>query len=228
MTTQLPTVELVDLLRSAYDPCAEFNGACRDVARWAPQVGHVPRGYFGAHGALGEVEVILLLAEPGDPLDSDTFECDVGASELIMNASTNTQRNYEKPATAFHSNMRKILRLLFPEASFGEQLRKAWISETYLCSAPTEGGRVPSAAERACAGRFLSGQLSLLSDCPVIALGGKAQARVRRLVNDVPGLERRLIDAWAASPPGANNPRAGQSWERAAKQVHAFRRQSAE
>lgn len=228
MTTQLPTVELVDLLRSAYDPCAEFYGACRDVARWAPRAGHVPRGYFGAQGALGEVEVILLLAEPGDPLDSDAFECDLGANELIMAASRNTKRSYEQHATAFHSNMRKTLCLLFPDASLAEQLRRVWISETYLCSAPTESGRIPSAAERAGADRFLSGQLSLLSDCPVIALGVKAQARVRRLADDVPGLERRLIDAWAASPPGANSPRARQSWERAATQVRAFQRQLAE
>ena len=38
MTMRVPAVELVDLLKSACDPCAEFMGACRDVARWAPHV----------------------------------------------------------------------------------------------------------------------------------------------------------------------------------------------
>lgn len=210
----------MDLLGPAYGPCPEFEGTCHDVARWAPEEGHVPRGYTGAWGTLDEVEVVLLLAEPGDPLDGDAFPPDFGACDFIRDASANTRSNYERCTTQFHANMRSILDLLFPGASLAEQLRKAWIGETYLCSAPVETGRVPVAAERACAARFLVRQLRLLSDRPVVALGGKAQARVRRLVPEVLGLESRLVDAWAASPPGANNPKARVSWERAAAQVH--------
>ena len=219
--THSPAVELVDLLKPAYDPCPEFKDACRDVARWAPERGHVPRGYIGACGTLDEVEVILLLAEPGDPFDGDTFSGGLGASDFVTCASQNTRRSYEQHARGFHANMRTILNLLFPGASLDEQLRKVWIGETYLCSAPTETGRVPAAAERACVHRFLSRQLILLRGRPIVALGGKAQARVRRLVDEIAGVEDRLIDAWAASPPGANNPKAYQSWERAAMRVRA-------
>ncbi len=218
--THLPAVELADLLRPAYGPCPEFEGACGGVARWAPEEGHVPRGFTGACGALGEVEVVLLLAEPGDPLDGQAFPPGLGARDFIGDASANTRSSYERSATRFHANMRSILDLLFPGTGLAEQLRKAWIAETYLCSAPVEGGRVPAAAERACAGRFLARQLRLLSGRPVVALGDKAQRRVRRLVREVSGLESRLVDAWAASPPGANDPRARRSWERAAAQVH--------
>ncbi len=230
MKTQAPAVELVDLLRSAYDPCPEFTGDCRDVARWAPHEGHVPRGYFGAHGTLDEVEVILLLAEPGDPFEGDTFPLDMDATAIIGRVSTNTSRNYGGSCECirqpcFHANMRKILNLLVPDKHLSKQLRKVWISETYLCSAPNEGGGVPAVAERACARKFLLRQLSLLPDLPVVALGGKAQKRIRRLLSDVPGLEHRLIDAWAASPPGANSPKARQSWVLAADQVRAFRRE---
>ena len=221
---QMPTIELVDLLRPAYGPCPEFEGGCRGVARWAPEQGHVPRGYVGAGGTLGEVEVVLLLAEPGDPLDGDAFPPGLDARDFIGDASANTRQNYERRATRFHANMRRILDLLFPGASLTEQLRKVWIGETYLCSAPVETGRVPAASERACAGRFLSRQLRLLSGRPVVALGGKAQARVRRLVREVPGLEGRLLDAWAAAPPGADSGKARQSWERAAAQLHALLR----
>ena len=113
--------------------------------------------------------------------------------------------------------MRTILALLLPDGSLDEQLRRAWISETYLCSAPTEGGSVPVGAVSACGARYLARQLNLLPGRPVIALGSsKAQRRVRRLADAVAGLEERLIDAWAASPPGANNPAARQSWENAA------------
>ena len=131
--THLPAVELVDLLKSAYGPCPEFKDACRDFARWALGRGHVPRGYIGACGTLDEVEVILLLAEPGDPFDGDKYSGGLGASDFVNRASQNTRRSYEQHATGFHANMWKILNLLFPGAGLDEQLRRVWIGETYLC-----------------------------------------------------------------------------------------------
>ncbi len=122
--THLPAVELVDLLRTAYGPSPEFEGACDGVARWAPEEGHVARGYTGACETLGDVEVVLLLAEPGDHLDGDAFPPGLDACDFVGDASANTRSNYEGCATQFHANMRSILDLLFPRVGLTEQLRK--------------------------------------------------------------------------------------------------------
>ena len=65
-----PVKEIIDILLPAYSPCSGFEGACRRMATWDPQKGHVPRGFVGATSSLEEVEVVLLVAEPGDPYDS--------------------------------------------------------------------------------------------------------------------------------------------------------------
>jgi hypothetical protein len=54
-------------LRDAFAPCPAVGRQCRD-ARWSPREGHVPRGFLGAIGQLSEVELVLVVAEPGDPL----------------------------------------------------------------------------------------------------------------------------------------------------------------
>lgn len=93
-----------------------------------------------------------------------------------------------------------------------QQLRKTWITETYLCSAPETTKNVPRQAERGCADRFLMKQLKLLDDRPVIALGGKAQKRARPYMSD-------LIEAYAVAQPGSNHKPARPSWEKAAREA---------
>ena len=63
----LPAVELLDLLLPAYNPCVGFRTKCAGVAKWAPESGHVPRGYLGATARPDDVDLNLLVAEPGDP-----------------------------------------------------------------------------------------------------------------------------------------------------------------
>ncbi len=94
--THLPVVGLVDLLRTAYRPCPEVEGACGGVARWAPEEGRVPRG-TGACGTLGGVEVVLLLAEPGDTFGG-AYPPGFDACDFIGVASAETRSSYERPA----------------------------------------------------------------------------------------------------------------------------------
>jgi len=69
-----PCAELRELLLPAYAPCRHFDGNCHCVARWDPGKGHVPRGFVGALGSLDEVKLVLVAAEPGDPLPGETYE----------------------------------------------------------------------------------------------------------------------------------------------------------
>ena len=64
---------LIEILSPAYR-CPEFDGPCAGEMRWQPQAGHVPRGFAGAAGLIEDVELILLVAEPGDPRYGEAHE----------------------------------------------------------------------------------------------------------------------------------------------------------
>lgn len=187
------------ILSPAYGPCPEFAQACGQM-RWDPNAGHVPRGFFGASGELSEVELILVVAEPGDPHHG---ECHSGL-ESAYDYSTNAFRTRKD---RFHSNVMKILDMCWPDIAFEQQTRKVWLTESVLCSARIEGGHVSSSSSRACGRRYLLSQLALFPGALVVALGSKARDRLRALgVTD-------FISAYAVAPPGCNMPDALESWK---------------
>jgi uracil-DNA glycosylase len=177
--------------------------------RWAPDQGHVPRGFCGATGALEEVQLVLVVAEPGDPQPVERY---AAGPEACLDAAYGYA--YEALRTGldvFHRNLRRVLDLCWPATSFEEQLRRTWITESVLCSALVECGPVASGPERACRTRYLEAQLALLPHAVVVALGAKAQHRLRGL----PG----VLSASAVAPPGCNHPRARASWAAVAELV---------
>jgi hypothetical protein len=189
---------LEEILSPAYR-CPEFDHACIEM-RWDPDAGHVPRGFLGACGEVSEVELILVVAEPGNPHDKEQHSGLESAYEYSTNA-------FRTRKDRFHSNVMKILDMCWPDLPFDQQMRKVWLTESVLCSARKEGGHVGSSSSRACGQRYLLSQLSLFSGALVVALGSKARARLRALgVTD-------FISAYAAAPPGCNMPDAPESWK---------------
>jgi hypothetical protein len=187
------------ILSPAYGPCPEFAQACSEM-RWDPNAGHTPRGFIGACGDLSEVELILVVAEPGDPHDEEQHSGLESAYEYsIMAFRTRKDR--------FHSNVMKILDMCWPDISFEQQMRKVWLTESVLCSARKEGGHVSSSSSKACGQRYLLSQLALFPGALVVALGSKARDRLRGL-----GFTD-FISAYAAAPPGCNMPGALESWK---------------
>jgi hypothetical protein len=61
---------IIEILAPAYQPCRGFAQVCHEM-RWHPAAGHIPRGYLGAKGDLSEVELVLVFAEPGNPLSDE-------------------------------------------------------------------------------------------------------------------------------------------------------------
>ena len=215
-----PAKKITDILLPAYHPCSGFEGACKGVATWHPHKGHVPRGFVGATSSLQEVEVVLLVAEPGDPYDP--LPAEAGRLDLLNRSCLDTFEHLRDGKDLFHRNLRKVLSLIFPGLEFAGQLKKAWITETYLCSAPQETGPVRSQSERWCARQYLAKQVALFDGRPIIALGRKAQQRAKPYAPN-------LIEAYAIAPPGCNRKAALPSWEAAAtraRQMIAARKQS--
>jgi hypothetical protein len=191
---------LVKLLAPAYAPCSAFAGKCGEMRR-SPAQGHVPRGFLGAAGALNDIELVHVFAEPGDPHDGEKHEGLVSAYRYATYA-------FETGKDQFHRNVRAILDICWPGLSFGEQMTKVWMTESVLCSATKEGSSVSAAATSECGRRYLAAQFELLPHALVVALGSKAQKRLRSI-----GFTK-FLSAFAVAPPGCNFSGAQESWTR--------------
>jgi hypothetical protein len=189
---------------------------------WEPPAGWVPRGFVGALGQPSEVELVLVLAEPSPPQDesypsTDTFEA-VGARSLA---------NLRSGREAHHQALARIIRQ-FMEGTGGSSLddilRRVFITESVFCSVPTplsSTAAVPSSIEGRCADAYLFRLLQLFPNAEVVALGKKAQDRIRRLKRN-PGAPRvlsRVIHAMHPTARLVNDPE--RSWAEAARE---FRR----
>jgi hypothetical protein len=191
--------ELAKILAPAYLPCMEFSRSCTEMC-WNPISGNVPRGFFGAYEALEDVELILVFAEPGNPHFSENHTGIESAYDYAGNC-------FKTGKDLFHRNVRKILSLCWPNLSFDKQMRKVWLTESVLCSARIEGGSVSVAASKACGKRYILPQIAKLPNALIVALGRKAQRRLRAAgVSD-------FLPAFAAAPPGCNRHEAFESWQ---------------
>ena len=190
--------KLAEILGPAY-PCPEFDRACTEM-RWEPKAGYVPRGFYGATGDLNEVELILVVAEPGDP---HSGEAHTGLSSAYEYAGTVLRAGQD----LFHRNLKTIFDLCWPNEPIERQLRKVWLTESLLCSAKSEGAGVPMRSCKACAQRYLLPQLKIFPNALVVACGNKARDRLEAV-----GFPNFLA-VRAVAPPGGNTPRARESWK---------------
>lgn len=190
--------QLTRLLRPAYEPCPGFSSSCPDM-RWSPSEGHIPRGFLGATADLNDVELVLVFAEPGDP-QADEVHTGIESALHYVYYYHQGQRDQ------FHRNVRYVLNLCWPEIPFEAQLKRVWMTESVLCSAPRECGPVPRSTERACGERYLLRQLALFPNALVVALGTKAQTRLRALGH------KDFLAVGALAPPGCNQTRVRESW----------------
>ena len=113
--------------------------------------------------------------------------------------------------------MKAILNSCWPRLTYKEQMRKVWMTESVLCSATVEGGRVRRVASVECGKRYLLPQLSLLSHALVVALGRKAQERLRAIGHT------KFLAAFAVAPPGCSFAGAQESWDRIPKELRSTR-----
>jgi len=195
-----PAQELLDVFAQAY-PCPGFGAKCNSM-RWDPPQGHIPRGFMGGTGALSEVEVVLVFAEPGDPTPGD--------HETLHEALSHAYRSFQSGRGVFHQKARLFFDLCWPGIAFDEQMKKVWLTESVLCSAKQTTGPVPVDIERECGTRYLRRQLALFPNALIVALGNKAHSRLQRI--GVTGIEK----AHAFGLPGCYQKEAYPSWVRIA------------
>jgi len=190
--------QVAAVLKPAYAPCPAFAGPCYDM-RWEPSAGHVPRGFRGAAGTLGEIELVLVYAEPGDPHAGETHEG-------LLSAYDYSTQSFILGTDLFHRNVRSILDSCWPGIPLTEQLRRVWMTESVLCSAPKEGGPVRREVSNECGKRYLLKQLDLLPNALVVALGNKARDRLHAI-----GFTT-FMAVKSVAPPGCNFRGARESW----------------
>jgi len=132
-----PCKEVREMLLPAFALCNGFEGNCGSM-RWQPEVGHVPRGFCGASGVPGDVRLILVVAEPGDPHANEIYPPDARPEDKFEAACGYAYASFGTGKDQFHRNIRAILDECWPSLSFHEQFRRTWITESVLCSASIE------------------------------------------------------------------------------------------
>ena len=207
-----PNHALFEVLLEAYRPCRHI-GTCRE-ATWDPKAGHIPRGFLGATADRTDVEVVMVFAEPGHPHHDETYAPDEPSAGLLESGLRHVYDCYKNGTDLFHRNVRWFLSRVYPNLSFDEQLRHAWLTEGRLCSIANETGGTRDAL---CAQHYLARQLEMLPNATVVGFGGKAQHYLKRL-------GAGHVAAYALAPPGANHKPARPSWERAISCIEKRRR----
>jgi len=176
--------------------------------RWEPNAGHIPRGFCGATSRLEDVQLVLVVAEPGNPQPDEHHAA--SPNEAFQSAYDFAYASFRDGRDLFHRNIRHILDLCWPGDDFDAHMRRTWITESVLCSARTEGGNVPKAIGMACRALYLEKQLELVPNAVVAALGSKAANRLAGLT---------IVSAFAVAPPGCNFNGARESWQAIADEV---------
>ena len=199
--------KLKEILKPAYR-CVGFDSTCDPPMRWTPNSGHVPRGFYGATGDLEEVTLVLVLAEPGDPSrNPGPEEC----YEDAESAFDFTGHCFLTAGGQGHENVRNLICRCFPGLSLVDAMRKVWITESVLCSAPFPGATVGAGIERFCAERYLLSQLRLFPHATIAAMGSKAMTRLKRYQVQIPN---QIVKCGAVFPPGCNFKSTKDSWDR--------------
>lgn len=151
--------------------------------RWRPKEGHVPRGFRGALGRLSDVELVLVMAEPGTPERDESYPKLNSPGQLLKIVYDRSMSRLDKSHSAFgddwRGNLRAILDLCWPRRSFRQQMKKVWITNAVLCSALKAGGHISNEVSRTCGNNYLRKQLALFPNALVVALGDKAARRLR-------------------------------------------------
>ena len=201
-----PHQELINVLSKAYEPCNNFD-LCNE-AKWKPSKGHIPRGFLGGLGTLEEINLVLVFAEPGHPMaDSDEIYPDYLSPEEYIDLCTDFAfRCFDLEVDVMHRNVKYILNKIWPDLPFIDQLKKVWLTETRLCSIDDEIGNIALNDRKICSKNYLLQQIALFPEAVVIGFGAKAQSTLKSLRID-------HLKAWSVSPPGANNPKAKDSWD---------------
>jgi hypothetical protein len=197
--------KLKDIILPAYNKCTGFGGICKDYVIWDPKNGHIPRGYCGALGRIEEVKLVLVMAEPGNPSNQEKYFGPTQEDYLQEHINYVSFKNGNK----FHSNVRLILSLCFPDMEFSEIFKKVWITESVLCSTgpdKSSTGTVPKCVVKECGNRYLKAQRQLFENAYWVAVGAKARNRMQSLkiffneaiIHPAPpaGLTKKAIESW--------------------------------
>src|SRR3954452_23726769 len=112
--------------------------------------GPCSQGFRGAPAAVADVRLVLVSAEPGDPFDGESYATDGTPQDYLRSVCVSNADHLRHSSDQYMRNLRRILDMAWPGADLQEQLRKTWVTNSVLCSAPVESGKVPRHIEQHC------------------------------------------------------------------------------
>ena len=111
--TVYPNDALIEVLAPAYEPCRHMpvcGGRCRQ-SHWEPANGHMPRGFLGATGELDEIELVIVLAEPGDPKGTEKYLDELAPSDTVRRVVDFVHETYvNQEDRRVHGKVQRVIR----------------------------------------------------------------------------------------------------------------------
>ena len=182
-------IKLLNILKSAYAPCKHINGKCAETCRWKPEIGLVPSGFGGARGNLSDVKLVIVAAEPGEPVDNANYNDNpigmVKNSIRIFDEAMVDKfvTRGQKKIPNFHRSLTEILNFFWNDLDKEEIYRRTWYTNTILCpflkgEHGVHRSRHLKIVGKNCIKKYLKSQLDLFEKAFVLALGSKARDRM--------------------------------------------------
>jgi len=180
-------------------------------------VGNEPRGYHGP--APEAVQVLYVSAEPGPVTATERLNLmpAITTGPWIDGHNLSLNEHY------WRKNLVKICSYIWPEKTVEHMDRHLGGMQSFWVSLP-EGATtksIPKPVLEFWRLKYAHKLFGLFPHAVVLAAGGKAQERLRRLGVD-------FIGCGAVTKPGCNFKKVKESWPRAGKEISAFLKQSTE
>src|SRR6266571_4978176 len=98
---------LAAILNPAYR-CPHLDGACKDL-EWKPERGFVPRGYFGAPRSVSDIELVIVLAEPSNPVRNEDYPWIAGCPDIASAMADRMTESFLNRDSVFSRNLATII-----------------------------------------------------------------------------------------------------------------------
>lgn len=188
-----------------------FKSLCEQAGLpWDPDAGYEPRWYNGP--APEDVRLLFLMAEPGPitPTEAHSLLPAVSHRPWTTGFDLSLQEHY------WRGHLREFCSHIWPEDTEEHMYAHVGGTSTFWMSLPhgQTTKQVPGFVVNYFLEHYLSRFLSLFPQAQLLAVGGKARDRLKKL-----GVEFYTCSAF--NNPEANKPRARESWRRTAVELKA-------
>jgi hypothetical protein len=207
----------VEIIKLQHEMCRDqmFRDFCEtNTLPWDFTGGYEPRWYNGP--VPEDVKLLFLMAEPGAITDTERADPlpAIQHAEWLHGYDTRKQEHY------WRSNLRELCGHVWPNETEENMYRYLGGSCTFWMSLRPgkQNANVPSELEKYFLTAYLGRFLSLFPNAVLLAAGGKARTRLKKLER-LTNSSLAFDTCWAFTRPACNQAAARESWHTAGEAI---------